>query len=250
MFFGFGTPRAISSAGKEKSMITIRKAKDRGHANHGWLDTYHTFSFADYYDREHMQFRSLRVLNEDRVSGSQGFEQHPHRDMEIISYVVSGILEHRDSMGNRALMKTGDVQRISAGSGILHSEFNGSPVEPVHFLQIWIMPDRRGVKPEYAEKSFGRIEPGGLHLIASKEGRAGSIPIHQDTDVYVAKLKAASELESVLAPGRSGWVQLIEGELALNGKTLQAGDGAAISDEGRLSLKAARDSHFLFFNLN
>ncbi len=229
-------------------MITIRKAEARGHANHGWLDTYHTFSFDDYYDPEHMQFRTLRVINEDRVSGGQGFGQHPHRDMEIISYVVSGILEHRDSMGNRAIMNAGDVQRISAGTGILHSEYNGSPIEPVHFLQIWIKPDQRGIKPEYAKKSFRGIE--GIHLIASKSGRAGSIPIHQDADVYVAKLKAAAATGHEFAPNRSGWVQLIEGELTINGQEFSPGDGAAISNEKRISLTATRDAHFLFFDLN
>jgi hypothetical protein len=197
-----------------------------------------------------MHFRSLRVVNEDRVTGGQGFEQHPHRDMEIISYIVSGILEHRDSKGNHALMKAGDVQRISAGTGILHSEFNGSPVDPVHFLQIWIMPDRHGVKPEYAEKSFQQIEPGRFHLIASKSGRAGSIPIHQDADVCVARLGAAGLLEHDFASARFGWVQLIEGELTVNGQKLSPGDGAAASDEERLSLKAVRDAHFLFFDLN
>ncbi|MBI1791392.1 MAG: pirin family protein [Acidobacteria bacterium] len=231
-------------------MITIRKAEDRGHANHGWLDTHHTFSFADYYDPEHTQFRALRVLNEDRVTGGQGFGLHPHRDMEIISYVVSGVLEHRDSMGSRAVMKAGDVQRISAGTGIRHSEFNGSPVEPVHFLQIWITPDRRGVQPDYAEKSFAGIEPGELHLIASKTGSAGSIPIHQDADVYVAKLAADGVVERRFAPGRSGWLQVIEGRLTANGEALGPGDGASIRGEERLSLRAARDAHFLFFDLN
>jgi redox-sensitive bicupin YhaK (pirin superfamily) len=162
---------------------------------------------------------------------------------------MSGILEHQDSMGNRAMMKAGDVQRISAGTGIQHSEYNASPVEPVHFLQIWITPDRRGVKPEYAERSFGGIEPGALHLIASKAGRAGSIPIHQDADVYVAKLKAAANLEHEFAAGRSGWVQLIAGQLMVNGKELHAGDGAAISGEERLNFTAADESHFLFFDL-
>lgn len=231
-------------------MITIRKAQDRGHANHGWLDTYHTFSFADYYDPRYMNFRSLRVINEDRVSGGQGFGTHPHRDMEIISYVVSGILEHQDSKGNQALMKAGDVQRISAGTGIQHSEYNGSPVDAVHFLQIWIMPEQRSVKPEYTEKSFGEIEPGRLHLIASKSGRSGSIPIHQDTDVYVAKLGATGTIEHNFASGRAGWVQLIEGELTVKGQKVKAGDGLAISDEEQLILTAVRDSHFLFFDLN
>jgi len=231
-------------------MITIRRSEDRGHANHGWLDTHHTFSFADYHDPEHVKFRSLRVINEDRVSGGQGFGRHPHRDMEIISYVVSGILEHQDSMGSRALMKAGDVQRISAGTGIQHSEYNASPVEPVHFLQIWILPDQKGVKPEYAEKSFAGIQPGALNLIASKAGREGSISIHQDADVYVAKLHAMATVNHDLAAGRSGWVQLIEGSLTVNGKELRPGDGAAISGEDRLQLTAAQDSHFLLFDLN
>jgi redox-sensitive bicupin YhaK (pirin superfamily) len=231
-------------------MITIRKSEDRGHANHGWLDTHHTFSFANYFDPDHMQFRSLRVINEDRVSGGQGFGRHPHRDMEIISYVVSGILEHQDSMGNRARMKAGDVQRISAGAGIQHSEYNGSPVEPVHFLQIWILPDQRGVNPEYTEKSFSQIEPGTWQLIASKSGDDGSLPIHQDANIYLAKLNAAGVLQHDFAAGRSGWLQLIEGRLNLNGQELHAGDGAAISGEERVKLTAAQDSHFLFFDLN
>lgn len=230
-------------------MITVRKSEDRGHANHGWLDTHHTFSFASYFDPKHMQFRTLRVLNEDRVSGGQGFGLHPHRDMEIISYVVSGVLEHEDSMGNRALMKTGDVQRISAGTGILHSEYNASPLEPVHFLQIWITPDELSVKPEYAEKSFKKVEPGNLHLIASKGGRANSIPIHQDADVYVAKLGPANLLEHSFAANRAGWLQVIEGRIVANGQELEAGDGAAITGEEKLRLESADDSHFLFFDL-
>lgn len=230
-------------------MIETRKSEDRGHANHGWLDTHHTFSFASYYDPEHEQFRSLRVINEDRVSGGRGFGRHPHRDMEIISYVVSGVLEHQDSMGNSARMKTGDVQRISAGTGIQHSEFNGSPSEPVHFLQIWIMPDRHGVKPDYAEASFAQAEAGKLHLIASKSGRDESISIHQDADVYVAKLKAGEGLEHAFAKGRSGWVQVIEGRLDVNDVSLRPGDGAGITGEERVKFSAAEDAHFLLFDL-
>lgn len=231
-------------------MITIRKSKDRGHANHGWLDSRHTFSFADYHDPQFVRFHSLRVINEDRVSGGQGFGLHPHRDMEIISYVVSGILQHQDSMGNRAIMKAGEVQRISAGAGIMHSEYNASPVEPVHFLQIWIMPDERGVSPRYAEKSFRAIEPGNLSLIASKSGRDGSLPIHQDADVYVAKQNPGGAIEHSFGANRSGWVQVIEGELTVNGKTIQAGDGAAISAEERIRLQSTTDSHWLLFDLN
>jgi hypothetical protein len=231
-------------------MITIRKAEDRGHANHGWLDTRHTFSFADYHDPRHVHFRALRVINEDRVSGGQGFGLHPHRDMEIVSYVISGILEHRDSMGHRAQMRAGEVQRISAGTGILHSEYNASPVEPVHFLQIWITPDERSVTPRYTEKSFREIEPGKLHLVASKEGREESLPIHQDTDLYVAKLPAGGAIEHRFAAQRSGWVQVIEGELEVNGTTLHAGDGAAITGEERIELRSAGNSHWLLFDLN
>ncbi len=231
-------------------MITIRKSEDRGHANHGWLDTRHTFSFADYFDPAHTRFRTLRVINEDRVMGGQGFGRHPHRDMEIISYVISGILEHQDSAGHRAMLRAGDVQRISAGAGILHSEYNGSPVEPVHFLQVWIVPDKRGVTPEYAEKPFRDIQPGTLNLIASKEGREGSLPIHQDADVYVARLDGGKRADHALGAGRHGWVQLIEGTLSVNGHTLKAGDGAAISDEQNIQLAAATDAHFLLFDLN
>lgn len=231
-------------------MVTIRRSEDRGHADHGWLDSHHTFSFADYFDPENTQFHSLRVLNEDRVMGGQGFGSHPHRDMEIISYVVSGALEHKDSLGTKAVMRAGDVQRISAGKGIVHSEYNSSPSEPVHFLQIWIMPDERGVKPEYAEKSFRDPAPGKLHLIASKAGRDGSLEIHQDADVSVARLVQGATLDHRFAPNRAGWVQLIEGSLEVNGEKLEAGDGAAISDVPQVQFKAGSDAHFLFFDLN
>jgi redox-sensitive bicupin YhaK (pirin superfamily) len=230
-------------------MITIRRSEERGHANYGWLDSHHTFSFADYFDPKNTQFRSLRVLNEDRVLGGQGFGSHPHRDMEIISYVVSGALEHKDSLGTKAVMRAGDVQRISAGTGIVHSEYNGSTAEPVHFLQIWIVPDERGVKPEYAEKSFRDAAPGKLHLIASKSGREGSISIHQDTDVSVARLAEVEAINYGFANGRAGWVQLIDGSLAMNGVKLAAGDGAAVSGEDRVKLESADGAHFLFFDL-
>src|SRR5665213_4294191 len=222
-------------------MVTIRRSEDRGHADHGWLDSHHTFSFADYFDSEHTQFHSLRVLNEDRVMGGQGFGSHPHRDMEIISYVVSGALEHKDNLGTKAVMRAGDVQRISAGKGVVHSEYNPSADEPVHFLQIWIMPDERGVKPEYAEKSFRDATPGKLHLIASKAGRDGSISIHHDADVNVARLGKSAELEYQFAAGRAGWVQLIDGELSVNGAKLATSDGAAMSDEERVRLTAVSD---------
>ena len=178
-------------------MIQVRKSNERGHAEHGWLNSYHTFSFADYYDPEQTNFRDLRVINEDYVAPEMGFGMHPHRDMEIITYVVSGALKHSDSMGNTAVMRAGDVQRISAGTGILHSEINDSTTEPVHLLQIWIFPDKKGVKPGYAEKSFAKAELGRLHLIASKTGRDGSISINQDTSLYLGKLSAGRHGEAI-----------------------------------------------------
>ncbi|HEY4084404.1 MAG TPA: pirin family protein [Bryobacteraceae bacterium] len=231
-------------------MIAIRKADERGHADHGWLNSYHSFSFADYFDPEHTQFRSLRVLNEDRVAAGMGFGSHPHRDMEIISYVVSGALEHKDSLGTKATMRAGDVQRISAGTGVIHSEYNPSSEDPVHFLQIWLVPDERGVKPRYTEKAFGNVTLGKLHLIASKSGRDESIPIHQDAEVNVARLDKGASLDYALKKGRSGWVQLIEGELNVNETTLRPGDGAAIQDETLLRLQTPSSAHFLFFDLN
>jgi redox-sensitive bicupin YhaK (pirin superfamily) len=231
-------------------MIQIRKSNERGHANHGWLDSHHTFSFADYYDPEHTHFRSLRVINEDRVAPQMGFGMHPHRDMEIISYVVDGALRHRDSMGNTAVMRSGDVQRISAGSGITHSEVNDSKSEPVHFLQIWIMPDQKNAKPAYAEKSFAKVEPGQLHLITSKTGRNGSIPINQDADLYVAKLKEGESVKHALTDGRNGWLQIIEGEVKVNGESLASGDAAAVTNTDSLTISAVRPAHFLFFDLN
>jgi len=230
-------------------MITIRRSGERGHIDHGWLDTRHTFSFADYHDPEHVHFGALRVINEDRVLGGQGFGRHGHRDMEIISYVISGTLEHEDSLGHRDLMRAGDVQQFTAGTGIEHSERNVSLVEPVHFLQIWLLPDRRGLKPGYANKSFGVLEPGRLHLIASRGGREGSLSIHQDADVYAVRLSAGDTLTHGFEERRQAWVQLISGELTVNGERLDEGDGAAITGEDRLQLAASRDAHFLLFDL-
>ncbi|MDE1170082.1 MAG: pirin family protein [Verrucomicrobium sp.] len=231
-------------------MITIRKSGERGHADHGWLDSRHTFSFADYFDPEHAGFRALRVINEDRVAPARGFGTHPHRDMEIISYVVDGALRHRDSMGNTAVMRRGEVQRISAGKGISHSELNDSAAEPVHFLQIWIVPDKKGVAPAYGEKSFAQAPAGRLHLAASKEGREGSLSLHQDVDLYVGRLEAGGRLRQPLAAGRHGWVQLIEGGLEVNGVHLEPGDAAALSGEAAAELAASGPAHFLFFDLN
>jgi quercetin 2,3-dioxygenase len=231
-------------------MIQIRKSNERGHAKHGWLDSHHTFSFADYYDPQHTHFRDLRVINEDRVAPKMGFGMHPHRDMEIISYVVDGELRHRDSMGNTAVMRAGDVQRISAGKGITHSEVNDSSAKPVHFLQIWIMPDVDGAKPDYAEKSFAQAAPGKLHLVASKAGRDGSIAINQDADLYVAKLQAGEGFLHSFAAGRHGWLQVIEGDVSVNGERLALGDAAAISDAESVKISAGKSAHFLLFDLN
>jgi quercetin 2,3-dioxygenase len=229
--------------------IVVRRSQDRGHANHGWLDTRHTFSFASYYDPRHVGFKTLLVLNEDVVSPGQGFGTHPHRDMEIISYVVSGALQHRDSLGTSAVMKAGDVQRISAGTGVRHSEFNASDSEPVHFLQIWIEPELDDEKPNYTERSFADISPGVLNLIASKGGRADSIPINQDADVFVARLPKGGAIDHRFAAGRSGWVQVIEGELRVGSEVLLSGDGASLDGVGALRFEANEDAHFLFFDL-
>lgn len=232
-------------------MMTIRKANERGHANHGWLDAHHTFSFANYYDPNWMGFRSLRVINDDTIAGGGGFGTHPHRDMEIITYILSGALQHRDSMGHEAVLKAGDVQRISAGTGIAHSEFNYSPIEPVHLLQIWIQPERKGVKPAYAERSFGNgaAKPG-LTLVASREGRDGSVSIQQDADLWLARLGEGASATHTLKPGRHAWVQVAEGEVTLNGQVLRAGDGAALSEESTLTLAAKKPAQALLFDLN
>jgi redox-sensitive bicupin YhaK (pirin superfamily) len=231
-------------------MIKIRKSNERGHAEHGWLDSYHTFSFADYYDPEQTNFRDLRVINEDRVAPEMGFGMHPHRDMEIITYVISGALRHSDSMGNSAVMRAGDVQRISAGTGILHSEVNDSTKDPVHFLQIWIMPDKKGAKPGYAEKSFAKAELGKLHLVASKGARDGSIAINQDASLYLGKLSVGDTVKQPIGTTRHAWVQLVKGELDVNGTKLQPGDAAAVSEVDSLVITAHKPSDFLLFDLN
>jgi redox-sensitive bicupin YhaK (pirin superfamily) len=232
-------------------MMTIRRAEERGHANHGWLDTHYSFSFADYYDPEWTGFRALRVINDDTIAGGGGFGTHPHRDMEIITYVLSGALQHRDSMGHEAVLKAGDVQRISAGTGIAHSEFNHSPSDPVHLLQIWILPERKGVKPSYAERSFGnKTATELLTLVASQTGRDGSVAINQDADVWLARMTAGSSASLPLRPGRHAWVQVAEGEMSVNGHALLAGDGAALSDEPELNFSAKNFAQILVFDLN
>jgi len=231
-------------------MITTRKANDRGHAEHGWLDTYHTFSFADYYDPEWMGFRSLRVINDDLVLPRAGFGQHPHRDMEIITYILSGQLAHKDSMGNGRVITPGEFQYMSAGTGVLHSEQNPSGTEAVHLLQIWIQPDARGVTPRYAEKSMKDAATGKLHLVTSKTGRDGSIAIHQDSDLYLARLDAGQKVSHALAPKRHAWLHVAEGEVTLNGQTLSGGDAVAVSNESALDLRGAKPSQVLLFDLN
>src|SRR5208283_2275535 len=231
-------------------MITLRKAEERGHASFDWLDTWHTFSFADYHDDRHMGFRALRVINDDTIAGGGGFGTHPHRDMEIITYVLSGALEHKDSVGNGRIIRPGEVQYMAAGTGVAHSEFNPSPNEPVHLLQIWILPDRKGAKPTYAEKSFAQAAPGKLYLAASKSGRDGSIPINQDVDVFVGKLGAGDRISHTLKPGRHAWLHVAEGQIKLNSVVLSGGDGAAVSDESKLILEATGPTQVLLFDLN
>jgi len=231
-------------------MMTIRKSNERGHAEHGWLDSYHTFSFADYYDPQWMGFRSLRVINDDLVMPGMGFGTHPHQNMEIITYVLSGQLEHKDSMGNGRIIRPGEAQYMSAGSGVRHSEFNPSPSEAAHFLQIWIMPDTKNVQPRYAEKSLASAPTGQFHLVASKSGRDNSIAIHQDADLLLARLESGQKVAHPLADNRHAWLHVAEGEVVLNGKTLAGGDSAALSREPKLELAATKPSQVLLFDLN
>lgn len=231
-------------------MVDIRLNKDRGHANHGWLDTYFSFSFADYYDPAHMGFRALRVINEDKIAPSMGFGTHPHRDMEILSYVLSGEIAHKDSLGSGGILKHGEVQFMSAGTGIRHSEANPSPTETTHMLQIWLLPNQAGLDPKYEQKKFPiSAQPDQLHLIASRDGREGSFLIRSNAEFYAGKLSAGTKLQQNLA-GQHGWLQVASGELAVNGHTLQAGDGAAISDEPQLDIAATQNAELLLFDLN
>jgi len=232
-------------------MITIRHAKERGVANFGWLDSRHTFSFGEYYDPAKMGFGPLRVINEDRVSPGQGFGTHGHKDMEIISYVLEGALEHKDSIGTGSVIRPGDVQVMSAGTGIRHSEFNHSKTEPVHFLQIWVMPDRQGIAPRYEQKTFPDAEKRGrLRLVGSSDGRDGSVVIHQDVELLASLLTAGEKVTHALAAGRKGWIQVIRGAVALHRHDLAAGDGAAVADESDLSIAAKVDNtELLVFDL-
>ena len=238
------------TAGYGVAMMTLRKANERGHADHGWLDTWHTFSFAGYYDPAHMGFRSLRVINDDKVAPGAGFGMHPHRDMEIITYVLDGALEHKDSMGNGSVIRPGQVQYMAAGAGVQHSEFNPSEKNPVHLLQIWIQPDRKGLKPRYEERTLAKVKAGEWQLITSKTGRNDSMAINQDADLFVTRLSPGDSVAHKLQPGRHAWVHVAEGEVELNGQKLSGGDAAAISEESELQLKANAKSQVLLFDLN
>jgi redox-sensitive bicupin YhaK (pirin superfamily) len=229
-------------------MLTIRKAEERGHANHGWLDTHHTFSFADYFDPEHMGFGPLRVLNDDRVAPGAGFPTHGHRDMEIISYVLEGALEHRDSLGTGSVIRPGDVQRMSAGPGVRHSEFNASKTEPVHFLQIWVLPEREGLPAGYQQKFFAPEEKRGrMRLLASPDGADGSITIQQDLRMFASLVDRDHPVEHDLR-GRSGWLHVARGTAVVNGVALMEGDGLAIEDEARLSVSSKGEGEVLLFD--
>jgi quercetin 2,3-dioxygenase len=231
-------------------MITIRKAAERGHFNHGWLDTWHTFSFGDYRDPQHTHFRALRVMNEDRVKPGQGFGTHPHRDMEIVTYVLSGALEHRDSMGNGEVLRPGEFQRMSAGTGITHSEFNPLKSEPVHLYQIWLFPENKGIEPSYEQKQFPEEERHNrLRLVASRDAADGSLLIHQDARIFLAMLDPGTQISHNLATGRHAWLQVLSGDVSLNGDNLQTSDGAAVSEETRLTIDVANDAEIMLFDL-
>ncbi|MDX2100671.1 MAG: pirin family protein [Leptolyngbyaceae cyanobacterium bins.59] len=231
-------------------MLTLRPANERGHANHGWLDTYHSFSFANYYDPRYVGFRNLLVINEDRVQGGRGFGMHGHSDMEILTYVLEGALEHKDSLGTGAVILPGDVQRMTAGTGIRHSEFNPSPTNPVHLLQIWILPNQRGLQPGYEQRTFSTEEKSGkLRLIAAQDGREGAVTIHQDVSLYAAILNAGDRVTYEVQPNRYAWLQVARGTLQLNDRTLQAGDGVAVEGTEQLNLTTDSSTEFLLFDL-
>ncbi len=231
-------------------MLQIRRAEDRGHADHGWLDTYHTFSFADYYDPAQMGFRALRVINEDRVQPGMGFGTHGHRDMEIVTYVLEGALEHKDSMGNGSVLRPGEFQRMSAGTGVRHSEFNPSATEPVHLYQIWLLPGRNGIQPSYEQKFFGKDgRRGQFQLVASPDGADESLRIHQDARVYLSKLDAGQKVTHELSSGRHAWLQVLRGSVTVNGRVLETSDGVAVSDEPLLTVVAEDPAEIMLFEL-
>jgi redox-sensitive bicupin YhaK (pirin superfamily) len=231
-------------------MQTIRKSAERGYADHGWLKSRHTFSFAGYHDPRHMGFRALRVINEDRIAGGTGFDAHPHRDMEIISYVVTGALAHKDSMGNAAVIRPGEVQRMTAGTGVVHAEYNERPNEETHFFQIWVLPASRGDAPGYGQKSFAaELAAKKLVLVVSPDGRDGSISIRQDADLHLARLAAGDTVALPIRPGRGVWVQVVKGGVSVNGASLAAGDAAALENEPDLTIRGERDAELLVFDL-
>ncbi len=231
-------------------MINIRKSDERGQADHGWLNTRFTFSFADYYDPKHVQFRTLRVMNDDRIAAGGGFPTHPHRDMEIVTYVLEGALAHKDSMGNGSTIRPGDVQYMSAGTGVAHSEFNASQTEPAHLYQIWMFPDKTGHQPTYDQKNFSEDEKRGkLRLMASPDGRQGSVKIRQDNELYATVLRPGEAVKHELKPERYAYVQVARGSVTLNGKALEVGDGAAIAEEKTLQLTGVTDAEVLLFDL-
>ena len=231
-------------------MMTLRKAAERGHANHGWLDSHHTFSFADYYDPKHMGFRALRVINDDRVAAGKGFGAHPHRDMEIISYVLEGALAHKDSTGTGEVIKPGDVQRMSAGTGVVHSEFNASKTDEVHFLQIWLMPNQRGIAPGYEQKTFSEADTRGkLRLVASPDAADGSLTIHTDARVYAGRFAAGEHAELALADKHGAWVHVARGTVKVNGHEVGEGDGVALEDERAVRIDGVADAELLVFDL-
>jgi redox-sensitive bicupin YhaK (pirin superfamily) len=245
-----GDVRGAPYVQQRQAMMTIRPAEDRGHADHGWLDSHHTFSFASYHDPEHMGFRSLRVINEDRVQAAQGFGTHPHRDMEIISYVLDGALEHKDSMGTGSVIRPGDVQRMSAGTGVTHSEYNASKSDLVHFLQIWLIPGKRGITPSYEQKAFTREEKQGrLRVVASPDGRDGSVTIHTDAVLHAGLFSKGDAAELTLARGRHAWVQVARGKVRVNGRDLETGDGAAISEDAVVRVEGLDEGEILVFDL-
>ncbi|WP_017305888.1 pirin family protein [Spirulina subsalsa] len=231
-------------------MIKLRKSHERGHANHGWLDSYHTFSFSSYYDPNHLNFRSLRVINEDWINPSSGFGTHGHKDMEIITYVLEGSLEHKDSIGNGSIIQPGEVQRMSAGTGIYHSEYNPSTSEKVHLLQIWILPEQQDLEPSYEQKSFPIAQtPNHLHLVAARGGKDGAVTVHQDMSLYAGIIPAGEQVSYELNPQRYAWLQVAKGAVELNGVVLNTSDAAAVSEETRLDIKATQEAEILLFDL-
>ena len=231
-------------------MINVRPADARGKSDFGWLDSKHSFSFGDYYDPAHMGFRTLRVINEDKVAAGKGFGPHPHRDMEIVSYVIDGALGHKDSMGTGSTIRPGEVQRMSAGTGVTHSEMNADPSNPVHFLQIWIMPEKRGIEPGYEQKAFSAEEKRGkLRLVGSRDGREGSVTIHSDVNLYATLLSPNDKVNYELPPSRHAYVHVVRGAVSMNGMRLGAGDGAAVSEERALELTGREDAEVLLFDL-